>query len=136
MSEFEFDAFDTNESVDLTPLIDVIFLLLIFFIMTTTFLKPVMDVNLAGAKSSAAQEKQNEQLLITVTQDGQIFYEDKKQSLEDVKALLLVNPKKPINFYVDKGAPFGSFIEIVDIARLQKRDDFVITTRENNSALQ
>ena len=40
--------FDEDASIDLTPVIDVIFMLLIFFIMTTTFSKPVLDIVLSG----------------------------------------------------------------------------------------
>ena len=41
--------FDEDASIDLTPVIDVIFMLLIFFIMTTTFSKPVLDIVLPAS---------------------------------------------------------------------------------------
>ena len=44
--------FDEDINIDLTPLIDVIFMLLIFFIMTTTFSKPVIDIMLPASKTA------------------------------------------------------------------------------------
>ena len=44
--------FDEDASIDLTPVIDVIFMLLIFFIMTTTFSKPVLDIVLPASETS------------------------------------------------------------------------------------
>ena len=61
--------FDIDEeiNIDLTPLIDVVFMLLIFFIMTTTFSKPVLDVILPASKMAEGKETQTQEILISVT---------------------------------------------------------------------
>ena len=48
--------FDEDASIDLTPVIDVIFMLLIFFIMTTTFSKPVLDIVLPASETAELQQ--------------------------------------------------------------------------------
>ena len=55
--------FDEDASIDLTPVIDVIFMLLIFFIMTTTFSKPVLDQQLTKEALAAVLETRPEALL-------------------------------------------------------------------------
>lgn len=51
--------FDEDASIDLTPVIDVIFMLLIFFIMTTTFSKPVLDIVLPASETAEESSRKN-----------------------------------------------------------------------------
>ena len=60
-----FDELEEEPRVDLTPLIDVIFMLVIFFVMTMTFSKPVLDVVLPAAQNSEVKKKTAE-LVISV----------------------------------------------------------------------
>ena len=64
-----FDELEEEPRVDLTPLIDVIFMLVIFFVMTMTFSKPVLDVVLPAAQNSEVKKKTTE-LVISVKSDG------------------------------------------------------------------
>ena len=57
--------FDEDASIDLTPVIDVIFMLLIFFIMTTTFSKPVLDIVLPASETSEESSRKNAELVIS-----------------------------------------------------------------------
>ena len=66
--------FDEEPNVDLTPLIDVIFMLLIFFIMTTTFSRPVLDIVLPSSESAAPSKVRQEQV-ISIMADGTLHYE-------------------------------------------------------------
>ncbi len=52
-----FDDLDEEPKVDLTPLIDVIFMLVIFFVMTMTFSKPVIDLTLPAAEIDPASQR-------------------------------------------------------------------------------
>ena len=55
---------EEEPSIDLTPLIDTIFMLLIFFIMTTTFSRPVLDIVLpASSEAEASSEKREKPAL-------------------------------------------------------------------------
>ena len=99
--------FDEDASIDLTPVIDVIFMLLIFFIMTTSFSKPV----------------------ISVKDDGTIHYQDRQLTKEALAAVLETRPEALLNLYVDEKAPFEAFVGVVDIARLKRGGHFVISTQ-------
>lgn len=124
MSEF---LFDEELNIDLTPLIDVIFMLLVFFIMTTTFSKPVMEIVLPQAENITEMEK-NEEILVSITAEGAYFFRDKEITLNDINVLLEENPEEVINFYVDKETPFEAFIKAVDKVKSREGGAFVIST--------
>ena len=120
------DEFDAE--IDLTPLVDTIFILLIFFVLTTTFIRPSLPVNLAKAASAAVAAERKEQLVITIDAQGALFNGSKPLAREAIPALLAANPEKGINLFVDRAAPFESFLAVVDEARLLHREDISITT--------
>lgn len=120
------DEFD--EGIDLTPLIDVVFILLIFFFISSTFVRPSLPVNLPSASSSSASSERREQLVITINAQGELFNGSEPLTRADVPALLKANPGKPINLFVDRVAPFESFLSVVDEARRLNRTDLSITT--------
>lgn len=118
---------DPDVSLDMTPLIDAVFMLLIFFIMATTFSAPVLEVVLAKADSAGLKEIAREKLTVTITADGRILFEDQAVLPEDIVARLEPLPKDaPIVFNVDKGAHFGLFVRVLDAARGQGRSNFII----------
>lgn len=122
--------FDIDEeiNIDLTPLIDVVFMLLIFFIMTTTFSKPVQDVILPASKMAESKETQTQEILISVTKDGKVYYNNTLIKEEEIKSILDANTDKMLNLYIDKSAPFQSFVNIIDIAKKERNGKFIIST--------
>lgn len=127
MDEFSLDA-EFDEEIDLTPLIDVVFILLIFFFITSTFIRPSLPVNLAKAASAAASAERTEQLVISIDAKGILFNDGVTLTREDVPALLNANPELGINLFVDRAAPFEAFLAVIDEARLLDREDISITT--------
>ena len=120
------------DNVDLTPLIDVIFLLLLFFILATTFLKPAVNVTLPTAQSGSQAEK-TLQMVVTIDNLGQVFFEGRPVFPEALPALLDSHRDRPLNFMIDRQAPFHAFIGVLDQARLQGREDFIITTEHEDA---
>ncbi len=119
---------DDELNIDLTPLIDVIFMLLIFFIMTTTFSKPVLEVILPESEQSEVLEEKNEEILISITKEGTLFYKDKEINTDELTAILTQSKEGLLNIFVDKDAPFQAFVEVVDIAKSKREGRFVIST--------
>ncbi len=124
---FDNDLLDEELSIDLTPLIDVIFMLLVFFIMTTTFSKPVMEIVLPSAEYTEENESQ-EEIVLSVTKDGAYFYNDTQLTIDGVVELFDNNPTATVNFYVDKEAPFEAFVLVMDKVRAREGGSFVIST--------
>lgn len=121
--------FDEDAGIDLTPVIDVIFMLLIFFIMTTTFSKPVLDIVLPASDSAADPASGKKELLISVRADGTFWHQDKQIDKEGVKALMGRQPEAMLNLYIDEKTPFRNFVELVDLAKERRGGRFVISTR-------
>ena len=124
-----FTKMDEEIIVDLTPLIDVVFMLLIFFIMTTTFSKPVLEVILPQSENAEQQNKKEAEILISITKEGKTFYRDTPITNQQLVELLNKNPAL-LNVFVDKDAPFESFVNIVDIAKKEREGRFVISTEQ------
>ena len=119
---------EEEPSIDLTPLIDTIFMLLIFFIMTTTFSRPVLDIILPASSESEASAEKREQV-ISIKADGSLHYEGRMIDRSEVDAILAERPEALLNLYVDQKAPFEAFVEVVDIAKVRKGGRFVISTQ-------
>lgn len=115
-------------SIDLTPMIDVLFMLLIFFITAMTFAKPVIDVNLATAESAAQGSGSGKQLVISIDKTGQIFLDGEQVDLIDLESVFVRGHDSTINLFVDRETPFQDFLSVIDLAKLNNCDDLLVTT--------
>jgi len=114
-----------SPDVNLTPLIDVVFLLLIFFMVSTTFKKDA-EIKVDLPEASAKAVKHNEKIFeIVVDAKGRYFLNNKEQlvneKIKTMKQILLKNlgkdSKKPFIIRADAKAPHGSVVLIMDAAR-------------------
>ena len=128
MKMFNF-GLEEEPSIDLTPLIDTIFMLLIFFIMTTTFSRPVLDILLPESSEAEASDDRREQV-ISIKADGSLHYEGRQIDKSELVAVLSERPEALLNLYVDQKAPFEAFVGVVDIAKVKKVGRFVISTQQ------
>lgn len=123
---------EEEPSIDLTPLIDTIFMLLIFFIMTTTFSQPVLDIVLPASSEAEASDSRREQV-ISIRADGSLHYEGRRIEKSELDAVLSERPEALLNLYVDQKAPFEAFVGVVDMAKVKKGGRFVISTQQDES---
>ena len=123
---------EEEPSIDLTPLIDTIFMLLIFFIMTTTFSRPVLDIVLPASSEAEASDSRREQV-ISIRADGSLHYEGRRIEKSELDAVLSERPEALLNLYVDQKAPFEAFVGVVDMAKVKKGGRFVISTQQDES---
>lgn len=123
--------FDEDAGIDLTPVIDVIFMLLIFFIMTTTFSKPVLDIVLPASETAEDAGRKGAELVISVKADGTLHYQDRQLTREELTSVLETRPEALLNLYIDEKAPFEAFVGVVDIAKLKRGGHFVISTQSS-----
>ena len=121
--------FEEEDGIDITPLIDCIFMLLVFFIMTTTFSKPVLDIVLPKSEQAARLSERPREIVISVHEDGRLFHNQKEITREELPALLASMPDALLDLHVDEKAPFKAFVAVVDIAKQREGGRFVISTR-------
>ena len=115
---------EDNFSFDMTPMIDVVFLLIIFFMVSTVFVdfSRKMDINLPTSKSSAIDES-TKTLEVEMSKDKQIFLAGKPLTLlglETTLAKMEFKDKKPSAIIrADKSLPYGDVIQVMGL--LQKK---------------
>lgn len=107
--------------VNMTPLIDMVFILLIFFIVTTSFVKETgVDVSRPSAKTAVKKEKAN--ILIAIKPNGEVWIDkrqvDRRAVRANVERLHAENPEGSVIVLADKESKTGLLIEVMDQARL------------------
>lgn len=120
-SSFIPDKINTGKpEISMAPLIDVVFLLLIFFMVTTVFPE---NKGLVIAKPQSENTKQlsPKQIEFLIDETNQVYYQDKKLELNDVTRIveeeLLTNPDYSILLKVDKQATTDIFIRTMDACK-------------------
>jgi len=108
-------------AANLTPLIDVVFLLLIFFVTTSSFVKESgVEVERPVAESAARQERGN--ILIGVTANGTIWVDGAPVALESVRTvvgrLVADVPQSSVVVVADRAAMVGLAVRVIDQVRL------------------
>jgi len=107
--------------INISPMIDMVFILLIFFIVTTVFVQePGVEVQREIAMSSKDLEKNS--ILIAITPDGEVVYGGSNVGIVGVrgivKRLTADNEIMPVILQVDRAAPAGTVIRVIDEAKL------------------
>lgn len=102
--------------IPIIPLIDILTILLIFFIVTTTFKepKPVLNVEVPVATGVATSQSAEKRSTLTVTADGKIAI-DAVQVLPGeldsyLEAFISVNPGRKLELKIDQACPFGTMV--------------------------
>lgn len=107
--------------INIAPLIDLIFLLLIFFMVTTSFVRET-GINIQRPVAYTAKLKEKGNILIGVSADGRIFMERKQIDIRTVRAhverCLAENPEGAVIIVADKASQTGIVIRVMDQCRL------------------
>jgi len=107
--------------LNLTPMIDIVFLLIIFFMVSSTLVKTRgMDVKLPRSASSDAETKNL--IVISLTEREQIYVNDQKTTLttlgRDLKKLQVELDQEVVIIKGDKSSSYNKMIQIMDIAKI------------------
>ena len=106
------------KQIDITPLIDMVFQLLIFFMLTSSFIMPSgIKVNLP--KAVTAEPERGKNVIITVSRENVLYLDRKILTIRELKETL-VNAQKnniPVLIMADQHADLGRVVEVWDMAR-------------------
>ena len=108
-----------GSTLDLTPIVDVVFNLLIFFALSLNFAATSGGINVKLPSASSAEPVKSEQVTINMTQDGRLFYNDKTTDIDGLKEKLKeVKDKNSIVIIrADDSVPHGKVVQVMDIAK-------------------
>jgi biopolymer transport protein ExbD len=112
---------DEDTGIDLTPMLDVVFIMLIFFIVTSSFIKEAgVEVQRPQAETASPQDKGN--ILIAITADGQVWMDKKVVDVRSVRAhverMRVDQPDGAVVVQADQDARTGLVVQVMDQARL------------------
>ncbi|AZR72622.1 biopolymer transporter ExbD [Anoxybacter fermentans] len=104
--------------IEIVPMIDVIFFLLVFFMLFTTFKTTPYGFDLKLPKATAVVKTESVNILIQIANDGQLFLKDKPVTLselkEQVRQKLEDKPDTVIVIKADENAKYKSLIQVMD----------------------
>jgi biopolymer transport protein ExbD len=118
-----------DTTVDLTPMLDVVFILLIFFIVTASFVKEAgLEVNRQYASSAEPQDTGN--ILIAISPEGDVWIDKRRVDVRAVRAnierLHAENPQGAVVVQADKDSKNGVLVQVLDAARQAGVEDVSI----------
>jgi len=121
--------------LSLTPMIDVVFLLLIFFMVTTTFTKESM-IKIQLPQAEGLSRTQDKQLVLTIDQAGQYFLDGKAITDKTKSALAnaldkVANKQRALLINADARAPIQSAITVLDIASKKGFKNITFATQKD-----
>jgi biopolymer transport protein ExbD len=107
--------------IDMTPMLDIVFIMLIFFIVTTSFVKEAgIDVSRPNANTAEKQERGN--IMIAIRPNGDIWMDKRKVELRAVRAnterMHAENPEGSVVIIADKQSQTGVLVQVMDQVRL------------------
>ncbi|MEC9097420.1 MAG: biopolymer transporter ExbD [Planctomycetota bacterium] len=105
--------------MELSPLIDCIFQLLIFFMLSSTFLTPAIQLTLPSATAGTSQNEL--EIIITLSEQGDVYLNNTKTSLISLQAelqrMLSETDHKSVTIRGDQNMPYSTFLDALDIAK-------------------
>jgi biopolymer transport protein ExbD len=119
-------------NIDIAPLVDVIFLLVIFFAVSTTFLES-SGLKLQLPESSATTEREVKEIAVFLDADGAVVFEDETVTHEQLgtrlQQTLEESERKIVVLRADTGTPHGKVVEIMDLIKDSGAEALTVATR-------
>ncbi len=113
---------DQDETeLNLTPMLDVVFIMLIFFIVTASFVKEA-GIDVSRPDAATAERKERGNILVAITENDQIWVDrrqvDPRALRANIERLHAENPQGSVVIQADKDSKNGLLVQVMDAARL------------------
>lgn len=124
---------EEEANIDMTPMLDVVFIMLIFFIVTASFVKEAgIDVNRPDASTAVSKDRAS--ILVAISDTGEIWINKRRIDVRAVQAnierLHAENPQGTVVIQADKKATTEVLIKVMDASRAAGITDVSIATQE------
>jgi biopolymer transport protein ExbD len=126
---------DDSGEINVTPLLDIVFIMLIFFIVTTSFVREFgIDVD-RPTDDPEQVEREQDVIFIEITATGDVLVDRRRVDIRAVEAnvqnLLARDPDSPVVVSAHRDAESGLLVRVIDQARLAGAENVSIATEEN-----
>ncbi|OUS06436.1 biopolymer transporter ExbD [Gammaproteobacteria bacterium 42_54_T18] len=124
---------EEESNIDITPMIDVVFIMLIFFIVTASFVKESgIDVNRPEASTAVTKERAN--ILIAISANDEIWIDKRRIDARSIRAVIermhAQNPQGSVVIQADKRSTNDKLVKVMDAAREAGVYNIAIATRK------
>jgi len=110
-----------DSTIDMTPMLDIVFIMLIFFIVTTSFVKE-SGVNVSRPSASTASEDKNGNIMVAIKPNGEIWVDKRSIDVRSVRAniekLKAESPESGVVIQADTDSRTGLLVQVMDQVRL------------------
>ncbi|MCZ6890460.1 MAG: biopolymer transporter ExbD [Gammaproteobacteria bacterium] len=124
---------DDEADINLTPMLDVVFIMLIFFIVTATFIKQ-SGIEINRPEALTHQKKPTVSVLVAISESGDIWIDKKKVDANAVRAHIerihAENPKGGLVIQADRDATYEKLKAVLDAARAANLTEVAIATED------
>jgi biopolymer transport protein TolR len=118
---FEQHEQDNISQINITPLVDVMLVLLVIFMVTAPILQQGVSVDLPEVTAAPPLAGSEEQLVVSVTREGKVHLNDTPLKLDDLNqklsAIVRVRPDREVYLRADKNVPYGKVVEVMAVVR-------------------
>lgn len=123
---------EATDKIDIHPLIDVVFILLIFFMVSTTFVKD-MNLDIDRPQASSASQASPNTIRVYIDKKGQTFLDGQAVRTwviqSRLKDMLQVSSSQKVLVVTDESVPAAKLVEVVDQAQLAGAEDVGVATK-------
>ncbi|MFC6439567.1 biopolymer transporter ExbD [Bowmanella sp. JS7-9] len=126
-------AEEEDAAIDMTPMLDIVFIMLIFFIVTTSFVKEAgIEVNKPKAQNKSEQKKAN--IFIAINSNGEVWIDKRMVDVDlvsaEVERLLAEQPSEVVFIQADEEAKHGIVMEVMDQVKEAGIDRISVAAKE------
>ncbi|QIZ77189.1 ExbD/TolR family protein [Ferrimonas lipolytica] len=120
--------------VDMTPMLDIVFIMLIFFIVTTSFVKE-SGIEVNRPKAQQASKKPSANIFIAINENGIVYMEKREVDVQRVRAnverMLAEAPEAQVMIQADKEAKHGVVVKVMDQVKAAGIDQISVSAEAN-----
>ncbi|WP_018693180.1 ExbD/TolR family protein [Algicola sagamiensis] len=124
---------EEDAGIDMTPMLDIVFIMLIFFIVTTSFVKEA-GIDVSKPKASQSKPKKATSIFIAIRKNGDIWMDKREVDIERVAAnierMLAEQPTDTVVLQADKEAIHGRVVKVMDQVKAAGIEKISISTEK------
>ena len=130
------DEEEGSGGVNLTPMIDVVFLLIIFFMVSTSFieLEKELEIDLPEAASGETRATPRPEIVVNVQEDGGIALDGEEVGIEALtyrlERAVEEDPEQPVTIRGDREVAYDNVVRVIDACRIAKVRNLAVTARD------
>jgi len=127
------DMMEHDAEIDMTPMLDIVFIMLIFFIVSTSFVREA-GVEIERPISSTAEVKESQGVMLAITASDEIWLDrqpvDVRMIRPTLERLKVEQPDLGVMIQADRNAKTGLLVEVMDQVKLSGVEQVAVATRE------